>query len=83
VAQDRTLSRSSRALDCILGKTREDMTPDEENRPDQPNSVPLAVMTAWHSGERHMMAREMPRAAAAIVEAGWAPSCGAQAAFSS
>jgi hypothetical protein len=24
------------ALDCILGKTREDMTPDEENRPDQP-----------------------------------------------
>jgi len=52
------------------------MTPDEENR--QPNSVRLAVMTAWHSGERHMMARKMSRVAAAIVEAGWA-----QAAFGS
>jgi hypothetical protein len=46
-------------LHCILGKIREDMTPDEGNRPDQPNSVRLAVMTAWHSGERQMMAREM------------------------
>ena len=26
------------ALDCMLGKIREDMTPDEENRHDQPNS---------------------------------------------
>ena len=59
------------ALDCILRKTREDMTPDEENR--QPNSVRLAVMTAWHSGERHMMAPKMSRVAAAISRAGWAP----------
>jgi len=47
------------------------MTPDEENR--QPNSVCLAVMTAWHSGERHMMAPKMSRVAAAIPRAVWAP----------
>jgi hypothetical protein len=55
------------ALHCILGKTREDMTPDEENRPDQPNSVRLAVMTAWHSGAAHD--GKMSRAAAAVVGA--------------
>jgi len=67
------------ALHCTLGKTREDMTPDEENRP--PNSVRLAVMTAWHSGERHMMARKMSLVAAAISRLDGPRAAVAQAAF--
>jgi hypothetical protein len=46
------------------------MTPDEENRPRSAVRFALAVTAAWHRGERHLMAREMSRAAEAIVEAG-------------